>query len=353
MVRSDDDNPPPPPPPIPKPPRESLEEIQAREEKARLEHMRRIEAENRKKRKYITGARVSGPRLKKMELNAFRDDDEYEKPTQKAREVSKEDDNVCSERLHTSLQRNTTDTLSDTQMKVIRKTAAWASNNSAKLHYLIEKSKGDDKMRFLVEPDTTAGRIFASELARLKAQEKNSEGSSLCGAETLEERREETLFTNIITGDKASTTVIDLPAHTQNHNHTGTTPNKPKRIRRSKWGPALTLAEENSTPTNKVEVGIESTDKRVGDINLPVQFTSTAGTGTTRDDVRAREQQEHHVLEQRISKASQFQGVVASDVIGGTGYKRMLQLAAAAKDLDNVKGHEGVVGNTVKEQRRC
>jgi hypothetical protein len=75
--------------------------------------------------------------------------------------------------------------LSQSQREFIAKTAQWVSKNEEKFANLLQNSKDNERLRFLNEPHTPAGRYFLNELEQLKIQRTVRE---VCGGGSDDEK---------------------------------------------------------------------------------------------------------------------------------------------------------------------
>eukprot|EP01042_Synura_sphagnicola_P002337 gene2337-2798_t len=151
-----------------------LEELERkREQQLREEHNRRIEAENRKKRKIANRMTGSSSKLKKMALNVFGDDDDEESKSSKLPPINPGDHDVEGYNYTQEVSNEnikTTNTLSEETIQVILKTASWVSSNPDKLDVLLENSKNNPKLQFLFEKESMAHYRYLEELKKLQTQ---------------------------------------------------------------------------------------------------------------------------------------------------------------------------------------
>lgn len=146
--------------------KESIEEMQLRKEKEEQDRIRRIEAENKKKRKLPNARQLPSQRMRKVELDAFQDTDDL--PKLAPLEPLEPSPILVS--LAPTAQSLLNEELTQSQRDTILKTAVWVSKNEDKLPNLIQNSRENEKLRFLSEPNTPAGRLFYSELEKLQVQ---------------------------------------------------------------------------------------------------------------------------------------------------------------------------------------
>ena len=163
----------PPPPathPPPSAPKITLEDIRRREELEKIEHDRRIQAENKRKRKF-TGARGAMGGMKKVGLSVFQDmDDDCSDKTLSTGFMFGERDSDDAAALHASS--GGEGALSEEEVAVVIKTAMWVAANEDKFDALLQNSKENAKLRFLNEPHSAAGKLFGRELDKIRTQKK-------------------------------------------------------------------------------------------------------------------------------------------------------------------------------------
>jgi hypothetical protein len=148
---------------------------QQREEENRL---KRLEAENKKKRKFPSSRQNAPQRFKKIELNAFKVTEDEEDPPGSLASSHGDSSQQNPVQKNDSIMPKSLEDLSQSQREFISKTAEWVSKNEEKFENLLQNSKDNEKLRFLNESSTAAGRYFLSELEKLKIQKSVRE---VCG----------------------------------------------------------------------------------------------------------------------------------------------------------------------------
>lgn len=155
------------------------EQLRLRELKEREEHDKRVEAENKKKRKIAGNRPVFSSKLKRVELSVFGEDDEQQKIElrNKITDVSNPNptEDISSSNNASSSNVMSSKVISDEDLQVIIRTATWVVNNEDKLSILIENSKNNPKLRFLLEKESTAGLRYLEELQKLRTQKRVQE----------------------------------------------------------------------------------------------------------------------------------------------------------------------------------
>jgi hypothetical protein len=153
-----------------------LVDAQLRQEEDRT---RRLEAENRKKRKFPSSRQNQPQRMKKVELFAFQDlpsssssSDEVTPNTDSSSSAVplSSDDSRESHPLPSSVSSSPEEILTQSQQELITKTALWITRNQEKYQSLIENSRDNERLRFLYEPASVSGRFFLKQLEKFQIE---------------------------------------------------------------------------------------------------------------------------------------------------------------------------------------
>lgn len=160
------------------------EKLRLRELREREEHDKRVEAENKKKRKAAGARPVFSSKLKRVELSAFGDDDEQRQHSLNVNNKLADSTNLTGVDTEivvnntsgsTSVVSGSSRDISEEDLQVIIRTATWVVNNEDKLPLLIENSKNNVKLKFLLEKESVAGLRYLEELQKLRTQKRVQE----------------------------------------------------------------------------------------------------------------------------------------------------------------------------------
>jgi hypothetical protein len=171
---------------------EIIEDLQLRQRKEEEDRTRRLEAENRKKRKFPSSRLNPAQRMRKVDLLAFQDHptstsaDEMPSKTNSTQTTPSELSSSSS-----SPPLATTEILTQSQQDFITKTALWVSRNQEKYQNLIENSRNNEKLQFLNEPNSSSGRFFRTQLEKFQIEKTVHDVCAGDGDDSEEDKEEE------------------------------------------------------------------------------------------------------------------------------------------------------------------